>query len=184
MKSILRFENYPPSLPVLADDVLEFHAARLLLLIKLCGRKNTINGLTKLAKLDFFVRYPKFFESVCRKLKVENVSFESDETIESHMIRFHYGPWDQRYYHVLAYLESKRLIAVESKGNTYVLSLTELGQEIAFSLDEEQAFESLKSQMLRVNAVLGNKRGTELKKLIYELLDEEVAQLPLERIIK
>ena len=43
------------SLPLVADDITELHAARLLLLLKHCGHEGTINGLTKLAKLDFFV---------------------------------------------------------------------------------------------------------------------------------
>ncbi len=52
---------YPAGLPLTADQITEFHAARLMLLLHLCGVKNRIEGLTKLAKLDFFVRYPAFF---------------------------------------------------------------------------------------------------------------------------
>jgi hypothetical protein len=53
--------NAPVSLPLSADNIVEFHAARILLLISLCGTSNRIDGLTKMAKLDFFVRYPNFF---------------------------------------------------------------------------------------------------------------------------
>lgn len=55
MKSYSKMGGYPESLAMPADEVLELHAARLLLLIKLCGVKGEkISGLTKLAKLDFF----------------------------------------------------------------------------------------------------------------------------------
>lgn len=182
MKSIQSLNAYPSSLPILADDVLEFHAARLLLLLRICGKNNSINGLTKLAKLDFFVRYPKFFTIACEELNVEINPIE--ESVESHMIRFHYGPWDQRYYHVLAYLESKNLINVGLKGKTFRIDLTESGKEAANQLNMESTFENLAAHMEQVNLVLGSKRGTELKNLVYQLFDVEVAQLSLEEIIR
>ncbi|MGW1659448.1 hypothetical protein [Streptomyces atratus] len=45
------------------DDSPDFHAARLLLLIHLCGQQGSyIAGRTKFARLDFFLRYPGFLE--------------------------------------------------------------------------------------------------------------------------
>ena len=102
MKSARYLDTVPAARPLLADDILEFHAARLLLLFRICGTANRIDGLTKMAKLDFFVRYPDFFARACR-----TEGFQCDNlyrVIESSMIRFHYGPWDQRYYHILAYI--------------------------------------------------------------------------------
>jgi hypothetical protein len=64
MKSILNLHTHPAGMPLLADDVVEFHAGRLLLLLKFCGQRGYIDGLTKLAKLDFFVRYPHFFDKM------------------------------------------------------------------------------------------------------------------------
>ena len=61
MKSINHIGFAPVSLPLSADNIVEFHAARILLLISVCGTGNRIDGLTKMAKLDFFVRYPDFF---------------------------------------------------------------------------------------------------------------------------
>ena len=63
MKSLSRLGTRPASLPLAADDILEFHAARLLLLIHVCGTAGRIDGLTKMAKLDFFTRYPDFFDA-------------------------------------------------------------------------------------------------------------------------
>jgi hypothetical protein len=57
----------------------------------------------KMAKLDFFSRYPDFFE-VARAAIAPSQSTaeqqETDDTVESAMVRHHYGPWDKRYYHV------------------------------------------------------------------------------------
>ena len=46
MKSLRNLAKHPAGIPVLADDVLEFHALRLLLLLKVCGTSGRIDGLT------------------------------------------------------------------------------------------------------------------------------------------
>ena len=68
MKSINNFGDQPRTKPLLADEILEFHAARLLLLLNVCGKGGVIDSLTKMAKLDFFVRYPSFFSELCEYL--------------------------------------------------------------------------------------------------------------------
>ena len=45
MKSVKNLGSQPASIPVLADDVLELHAARILLLIRLCGTAGRIGRL-------------------------------------------------------------------------------------------------------------------------------------------
>ena len=102
----------------------------------MCGISGQIDSLTKMAKLDFFARYPDFFEAArvalapADAVQAHNLS-KSGEAIESAMVRHHYGPWDKRYYHVLAHLEAKRLIAVTKEGRSYRIALTELGRERA-----------------------------------------------------
>lgn len=182
MKSLARYGNYPRALPLLADDIIEFHAVRLLFLLRYCGQANTIRGLTKMAKLDFFVRYPRFFALACEHLGLATLPTYSG--VESHMIRFHYGPWDQRYYHVLSYLEGKRLITLSQEGNTYVISLTHLGHEVTDTLSRDDTFNVLREQISRVGEVLGNKRGNQLKEMVYQLFDKEVASLPLDTVIE
>lgn len=182
MNSVHNLHNHPTSLPLLADDVVEFHAARLLLLLKLCGVKNEIEGLTKLAKLDFFVRYPQFFERVSEYLG-EKVS-ASTYTVESSMVRHHYGPWDKRYYHVLAYLESRGLLTITKEGaKTFTFTLTALGQEIATKLSKKSEFAQLNAHMKMVKKILGAKNGESLKRLIYKVFDDEVAQKKMGEVI-
>ena len=186
MKSLNRIGLFPASLPLSADDVVEFHAARLLLLLSLCGVSGRIDGLTKMAKLDFFVRYPGFFEAA-RALTMPTDTTEgakSDGAVESAMVRHHYGPWDKRYYHVLAYLEAKGLITVSKERNTYRIKLTDLGRDRSKLIAARPSFVPLVKRMRDVKKMFGNKSGTSLKGLIYRLFDEEIKQKPLGEVIR
>ncbi len=174
---------YPAGRTLTADQITEFHAARVTLLIHLCGVKNRIEGLTKLAKLDFFVRYPDFFRRAAEHLKKKTEAAPAG-TVESEMVRHHYGPWDARYYQILAYLESRELLAVERRDKTFVFSLTPSGVAVAGRLAGAESFRDLCEQMRAVKKLLGSKSGDWLKKLVYQLFDEEVAQLPLGQVIR
>lgn len=180
MISFKRIASAPAALPVVSDDVVEFHAARIMLLIYFCG-KGRLKGLTKLAKLDFFVRYPSFFNRVMAYLG-ENETSTNDE-IESKMVRFHYGPWDRRYYHVLAYLESRRLISILKEKKTYIFTLTELGLQISNKLAADSCFDNTCRQMKLVKKHLGSKSGSSLKTLVYQVFDDEVAKRKLGEVI-
>ena len=92
----------------------------------------------KMAKLDFFVRYPQFFEKACKVLGSQTEP--SSRTVESSMIRFHYGPWDDRYYHVLGYLEAKGLLSVSKVNQSFTLALTEQGKSVATTLARDASF--------------------------------------------
>lgn len=168
---------------LVADDMIEFHASRLLLLVMLCGVRTRedgtyrIEGLTKLAKLDFFVRYPAFFQRAASYLKA--VVRQDDTAPESKMIRFHYGPWDKRYYQVLPYLEARGLLEITKVGNAYNFSLTAKGVEISKILNKDASFGALSERMKDVKRVLGSKTGTYLKDLVYQLFEEEVADKKL-----
>jgi hypothetical protein len=181
MKALRNIAQQPAAVPITADDILEFHAARLLLLFRICGTKNRMDGLTKMAKLDFFVRYPQFFERLFAH--VQKHSKAAGRTVESSMVRHHYGPWDKRYYHVLAYLEGAELIGIRREGSTFVIELTAHGQDLADSLKNKNAFAGLVTQMKAVKKALGSKSGSVLKKMIYAVFEEEVADRVLGEVI-
>lgn len=187
MKSLNRLGIQPASLPLSADDIVEFHAARLILLMHICGIKGRIDGLTKMAKLDFFARYPDFFEVARTAVAPTDAEKRShgagDERVESAMVRHHYGPWDKRYYHVLAHLEAKWLITVTKDGKSYRIALTPLGVERATALAARPSFGPLVERLREVKKAFGGKTGTFLKDLIYRLFDDEVGKRPMgERI--
>ena len=173
MNSYSTIGSKPRSLAIPADDVLELHASRLLLLIKYCGVKgNKIIGLTKLAKLDFFVRYPDFFSAIASYLGDSiNTNYNN---IESRMVRHHYGPWDKRYYHVIGYLESRGLIQVSKSKNTFEFVLTSIGENKVKPLVESNAFFEIIEHMKNVKKTVGKKSGSQLKNLIYEVFEKEV----------
>lgn len=180
MRSLRNLANRPVATPLAADDVVEFHASRLLLLLNTCGgTSGVISGLTKMAKLDFFVRYPDFFRAV----EAHGRATVSTGAVEAAMVRHHYGPWDKRYYHLLSYLEARQLITVKLIGKSYRLSLTALGRRIAKQLAGSDAFRELISHMKEVNEKFGRKSGNELKNLIYETFGEEVAEQKLGNVI-
>jgi hypothetical protein len=189
MTSTTALDRYPAGLPLTADRITEFHAARLLLLLYLCGKKNQasgryrIDGLTKLAKLDFFVRYPDFFRRAATHLE-QKAEPTAVAAVESAMVRHHYGPWDARYYQLLPYLEGRELIAVERDDKTFLISLTDTGLALAKRLADDPNYKDLGTHMKAVKKLLGNKSGDVLKNLVYELFDEEVAKLPLGQVIQ
>lgn len=182
MKSLRQIYCMPEALPLIADDITELHAARLLLLFKICGQSGRIEGLTKLAKLDFFVRYPAFFARAAKVLK-KTVSIRTTQ-IDSEMVRHHYGPWDKRYYSVLPFLESHKLIKVSKEGSTFIFSLTEEGQTAAKTLGKRPEFSMQTEHMKEVKRLFGHWKGGTLKDLVYEVFDEEVGQKLLGEVIQ
>jgi hypothetical protein len=189
MRSLESLQHMPAGQTISSDEIVELHSARLLLLIALCGTKDRItrlpriDGLTKLAKLDFFVRYPSFFERIAEELDVP-VS-PATKTIESKMVRYHYGPWDQRYYQLLPYLEARSLIQInkDEDHNQYRFFLTQKGKELAEILLQAEEFQSLSHNIRQVADVLSGKSGNQLKNLVYKVFEEEVAEKKLGQVI-
>lgn len=181
MRSLNRIAGRSIGLPLSADDVIEFHLARLLLLLRLCGTAGRIDSLTKMAKLDFFARYPDFF-SVAKAAvlkeqnETERLSRSATHTVESAMVRHHYGPWDNRYYQVLSVLEAKGLIVVAKEGKSYRITLTDLGNDRARALSTKSSFADLVVRMKDIKKTFGPMNGNRIKELIYRLFDSEVGQ--------
>ena len=182
MRSARSLGRTPTSTPLAADDITELHAARLLLLFHVCGSADKIEGLTKLAKLDFFVRYPDFFERIAQHAGKETAA--SSGYTESPMVRHHYGPWDKRYYQILAFLEARDLITVQKVGRSFEFELTTLGKDKAKHLKKAEQFSELVSQMAAVKKLLGRKNGTDLKNLVYAVFDAEVKQRSMGEYIR
>jgi len=174
MKRLSELGDMPISKPLRAENVMELHAARLLLLFRHCGTKGArIDGLTKMAKLDFFVRYPAFF---ARAAAAQGQAVCANGTEESRMVRYLYGPWDERYYHLLSYLEALGLLAVSRKAASFQMTLTQRGRQVADVLTKSRAFGRLIKHMVEVRKVLGRKSGTRLKNLVYKLFETEVGE--------
>lgn len=184
MRLARSLDEYPAARPLVADDVTEFHAARVVLLLYICGTKKKIDGLTKLAKLDFFVRYPEFFDRIAPNPKVKGQEAQAPDAVESTMVRHHYGPWDKRYYAVLGYLESREVIEVTRVGKAFHFALTSTGAELASRLVKDPSYASLTAHMRKVKKALGAQSGDALKRMIYRTFEDEVANLRLGELIR
>ncbi|MEM9670186.1 MAG: hypothetical protein AAF950_14785 [Pseudomonadota bacterium] len=158
-----------------ADE--DVHLARILVLIKRFANddKPAITGITKLAKLDFLLRYPNYFEQAMRVRGVSEKSlllkgFERN-SIEAKMVRYKFGPWDHRYRKFLNILASKGLVTLSLLGRTISVDLTEAGDEIAMQLAGEPEFEIIdqRSKLLKKNLDIG---ATKLMDFIYDTFPE------------
>lgn len=149
--------------------------ARILLLIHgFTTPTRSLDGRTKLAKLDFFLRYPSFMQRALAIRKPEQhmeVSPEDKLNIEGRMIRYRYGPWDPSYYAVLGKLIGKGLVEVVPNQRGLSYRTTELGSQLAKSLAKEDTWLETRSRvkLLKQNFDL---TGNSLKNFIYKHFPE------------
>ena len=166
------------------------HLARILILINtFAGNNGTgkIEGLTKLAKLDFLLRYPQYLDKALikkgastKKLYIED---HERKSIESKMVRYRFGPWDFRYRKFLNTLVAKGLVNVETKGKTILISVTKNGMQVANDLTQHDAFIdiSTRTHILKTNF---NVQATTLMRFIYDTFPEIISLRMGEEITK
>jgi hypothetical protein len=171
------------------EDNDDLHLGRLLVLFSVFAGRNghgSINGLTKLAKLDFLLRYPVYME---RALKARGASPSDVEvadherkSVESSMVRFRYGPWDFRYRRFINLLVAKGLAQIDTKGRTIYISLTDAGLDVAKHLSRNEQFQDIakRSRLLKRHF---NLSSTNLMKFIYKTFPE-ISTLRLGEVIE
>jgi hypothetical protein len=154
------------------------HLSRLLILISVFAGDDgigTIEGLTKLAKLDFLLRYPTYLERALRQRGKPTRRVEVAEherlSVESSMVRFRYGPWDFRYRRFINLLVAKGLAEVNIKGRTIEVGLTSTGVEVADRLSNDERFSDI-ARRARLLKTHFDYEGTYLMKLIYQMFPE------------
>lgn len=153
-----------------AEESMELHAARLLLLLSYAGIKGRIVSRTKIAKMDFFVRYPVYLKKAAaiHNIKTDD---EIDVRPESPMIRYKYGPWDSKYYNIFALLIAKGLVTILPSKNGDVFELTDRGRRAVSELDTIE-FENIIERCKIVSDLFRNKTGSAIKDFIYEHFPE------------
>ena len=148
--------------------------ARLLLLIEAFSRRRKVlEGRTKLAKLDFFVRYPMYCERALqiRRPGLVRAKELSEPDVESRMVRYRFGPWDPAYFALLGRLVGKGLVRPAPYARGIGYRATEKGRLRAAALKGEPAWldTSDRIEVLRRHFDLS---GANLKKFIYENFPE------------
>ncbi|MFF5084989.1 hypothetical protein ACFY36_48795 [Actinoplanes sp. NPDC000266] len=158
-----------------------YHEARVLILIcQFTMPAEPFRGLTKLAKVDFLLRYPVMAE----RLLPPGITWlggaptdDERQAVESRMIRYKYGPWDDRYYPLLGALVGKRLATFARVNDSMEITLTDAGRDLGIALGETSSW-AIVAQRARFLRAHFDLPGRELKDLIYEQLPDVVA-LPL-----
>ena len=133
-----------------------------------------------MAKLDFFLRYPAYLRRagiILGKL-VSNADLglatAEDKSVESHMVRYLYGPWDHIYYTTLAYMIGKDLIVVEGIAGVETFRLQPLGRDINNRLALHPAYADLARRADTTYKLFHSYSGSGLKAFIYNNFPEVV----------
>ncbi|MBU1737092.1 MAG: hypothetical protein KKG35_03050 [Proteobacteria bacterium] len=163
------------------DQSPDLHMARILILLDAfaeddqCG---AIEGLTKLAKLDFLLRYPVMLERAleAKGCSTRDIHLDDHErhSVESKMVRYRFGPWDHRYRELLNILIAKGLTNISIEGRTFVIVSTEMGRNKAQQLAEEEMFKpyARRAKLLKRRFDL---TATNLMRFIYETFPEIIS---------
>ncbi|MFF0890585.1 hypothetical protein [Streptomyces sp. NPDC003456] len=166
---------------LLRED-LAYHQARVLLLVTAvagaAGHNGKLDGLTKLAKLDFLLRYPALASTVLDPLspRDERLALAPEELaapteVEAPMTRYKYGPWDDRYYAIIGALVGRGLLRyAKGRRGSVALIPTPQGKRLAADLANTEAWESVTERCEAVAEASANMTGNMLKDLIYERL--------------
>jgi hypothetical protein len=164
----------------MTQEPLDYHVARTLLLVTAfsTGTKGALDGLTKLAKLDFLLRYPAFLDRVLRARQLTwpaglEPTLQERLAVESRMIRYKYGPWDDRYYPIVGILLGTRLTQPQPGRGSVTLRATEHGRAVAVRL-EQDGWETIagRSRLLKRHF---DRSGTTLREMIYKELPDAIA---------
>jgi len=166
----------------------QMHLARLLLLLLAFDRNGdapAIEGITKMAKLDFLLRYPSYFEKamLARDVSPRRIPIEDYErnTVEAQMVRYRFGPWDHRYRRFLNLLAAKGLVRIDTNGRNVRVSLTDTGKHRAAQLADDDSYRPLlsRARLLKDKIDIG---PTEIMKFVYKTFPE-IASLAYDEAI-
>jgi hypothetical protein len=166
------------------ENLDSLHVTRLLVLLGSADAKKrssitkaqAVEGITKLAKLDFFLRYPTYLERALTVLgsspRLAKVESRERTSIETKMIRFRYGPWDNRYRRWLGLLHARGLVSVGLQGKTVMIGLTDAGRNLSAEIRDAEPFRDLVERSELILKTLGTMSGTKLKNFVYDVVPE------------
>lgn len=163
------------------DQEPDLHVARLLILLDAFSGPDgtgTVHGLTKLAKLDFLLRYPvmllRALEAKCKSTRDVGLEDHERRSVESEMVRYRFGPWDYRYRTFLNILVARGLASITLEGRAVVIALTDAGRESAAALAESDLFEPYIRRSILLKRHF-DMTATNLMRFIYETFPEVVS---------
>jgi hypothetical protein len=161
-----------------------YHQARVLLLVTAVAdhpeHQRKLDGLTKLAKLDFLVRYPALAPTVLDSLDTDDERLHLSPTerdratdVEAPMTRYKYGPWDDRYYPVIGALVARGLLRyTRGRRGSVALAPTAQGRQLANEMSADPLWNPIWDRCAAVADGSGGLTGNALKNLVYDRLSD------------
>lgn len=174
----------PPEIITEMVEDLAYHQSRVLLLVLAVAREpgnaGKLDGLTKLAKLDFLVRYPALAPVVLDELEADTpelhltrADISEPTNVADPMTRYKYGPWDDKYYPVIGALVGRGLVKYSAgRRGSVALVPTEAGRALAADLLGDPTWTEVGDQCAAVARASAGMSGSALKDRIYERLAE------------
>lgn len=161
---------------------LAYHQARVLVLVDavaaMAGNARKLDGLTKLAKLDFLVRYPALapvvldsVDSSDPRLHLVNENPDQPTDVEAPMTRYKYGPWDDRYYAIVGALVGRGLLRyTRGRRGSVALATTVAGREVVSRLAETEEWAPVRDRCELIAEASAGMSGNAIKDLVYRRL--------------
>lgn len=146
----------------LVENDLNAQLARLMILIyHLCGENNNkkIDGINKLAKLDFLLKSPKFLQrGLLKQNSKSTISITNAESksIEIKMNAFRYLPWDENYRKLLNIIIAKGLAKISFEKDDYFIHITTKGIELVERLKNDKYFKEFFNRSRVINTNFGS----------------------------
>lgn len=154
----------------------QLHMARLLVLLNAHPKAKGVEGIMKLAKLDFLLRYPVGLERALQARQKPSAAAQVKEfersSVESRMVRFKYGPWDGRYRQWIGLLVAKGLATTHLEGRTVMVELTPAGREAAKHLAALDDFADTAARSTVIQKQFGGMSATAIKNFVYDTFPE------------
>ncbi|SDJ08478.1 hypothetical protein SAMN05444157_1655 [Frankineae bacterium MT45] len=163
-------------------DDLAYHQSRVLMLIDAVasepGHNRKLDGLTKLAKLDFLVRYPALATFILDGLDEQDTRLHlaaEDRLLPTDvadpMVRYKYGPWDDRYYPVVGALVSRELVRyARGRRGSVALVPTAKGRGLVGELRNDAGWQDVADRCVAIAQASTGLTGNAIKERIYERL--------------
>lgn len=145
----------------LVENDLNTQLARLMILIyHLCGEtdKRKIDGINKLAKLDFLLKSPKFLQRGLLKQNsksIISVTNEESKSIDAKTNAFRYLPWDENYRRLLNVLIARGLVRISFEKDDYFIHITTKGVELVETMKNDKYLKEFFNRSKVINTNFG-----------------------------
>jgi len=146
----------------IVEGDLNTQLARLMILIyHLCGVKNNkkIDGVNKLAKLDFLLKSPTYLKKGLGKLNTKTtvkISSAENWSIENKMNLYTYVPWDENYRKFLNVIISRGLVSISFEKDDYFIQITTKGIQLTEELNGNRHFKEFVNRSKVISTHFGS----------------------------